>query len=132
MIAIVKLKNGLGHVSQQGMTLIEAMFAILILLIVIIGSSYLFAYGKGQVSLRENYRSALELACQKLEQIKADDYDNIQQGETNENLSLGSLPCTVSTQVQDSNSYKNITTIVCWTQMGEQHDISLVTSIAPE
>ena len=124
MLTVQKLK--------KGMSLIEVMFALLILLIVILGNSYLTAYGKGQISLRENYHSALQLACQKLEKIKADDYYNIQEGETNENLSLGSLPCTVNTQIQDSNSYKNVTTIVRWTQMGKQRDVRLVTSIAPE
>ncbi len=117
---------------KKGTSLIEVMFASLILLIVITGNSYLTVYGKGQISLRENYRSALQLATQKLEQVKADDYYNIQEGETKENFSLGSLPCTVSTQIQDSNSYKNVMTIVCWTQMGKQCDVSLVTSIAPE
>jgi Tfp pilus assembly protein PilV len=117
---------------KKGMSLIEVMFAFLILLIVILGNSYLTAYSKGQISLRENYRSALQLACQKLEQIKGDDYYNIQEGETNENFSIGNFPCTVSTQIQDSNSYKNVRTVVCWTQGGTPHNVSLVTFIAPE
>jgi prepilin-type N-terminal cleavage/methylation domain-containing protein len=124
MLTVQKLK--------KGMSLIEVMFALLILLIVILGNSYVTAYGKGQISLRENYRSALQLACQKLEQIKADDYYNIQEGEMDEQLSVGNLSCTLSTQIQDSNSYKNVMTIVCWTQMGKQRDVRLVTSIAPE
>ena len=47
---------------KKGMNLIEVMLALLIFLIVILGNSYLTAYGKGQISLRENYRSALQLA----------------------------------------------------------------------
>jgi len=117
---------------KKGMSIIEVVFALLILLIVIIGSSHLFAYGKGQISLRENYRSALQLASQKLEQIKADDYYNVQEGEMNENLSIGNLACTISTEILDLGSYKNVLTVVCWMQMGKQHDVSLVTLIVPE
>ncbi len=117
---------------KKGMSLIEVMFALLILLIVITGSSFLFAYGKGQISLRENYRSALQLAAQKLEQVKADDYDNIQEGETDENLSMGNFPCTVRTQTLDRGSYKNVQAIVHWTQMGKMHNVSLVTFIVPK
>ena len=124
MLTAVKLK--------KGMSLIEVMLALLILLIVIIGSSFLFAYGKGQISLRANYRSAIQLAAQKLEQIKAVDYYNILEGETNEQLSVGSLPCTLSTQTLNRGSYKNVRTIVHWTQMGKMHNVSLVTFIVPE
>ena len=124
MLAAIKFK--------KGMSLIEVMFALLILLIVIIGNSYLFAYGKGQISLRENYRSALQLACQKLEQIKANDYYNIEEGEFSEKLSVGKLNCTLSTLTLDRGSYKNVRTVVCWTQGGTPHNVSLVTLIVPE
>lgn len=118
--------------SKRGMTLIEVMFALLILLIVITGSSFLFAYGRGQISLRENYNLALQLAAQKLEQIKADDYYNIEEGEFSEKLSVGNLDCTLSTLTLDRGSYKNVRTIVCWTQGGTNHNVSLVTLIVPE
>ena len=114
------------------MSLIEVACALLVLLIVIIGTSFLFAYGRGQISLRENYRAALQLASRKLEQIKADDYYNKQEGETNENASIGSLPCTLSTQTIDRDSYKSIMTIVRWTQLGKHHNVSLDTFIVPK
>jgi len=117
---------------KKGMTLIEVMFAITIILIVILGNSYLTAYGKGQISLRENYRSALQLACQKLEQIKADDYYNIEEGEFSEDLSVGNLNCTLSTLTTDCNSYKNVRTVVSWTKGGTPYNVSLVTLIVPE
>ncbi len=117
---------------KKGMTLIEVMFALLIFLIVILGNSYLTAYGKGQISLRENYRSALQLACQKLEQIKADDYYNIEEGEFSEELSVGNLNCTLSTLTLDCGSYKNVRTVVCWTKGGTPYNVSLVTLIVPE
>ena len=117
---------------KKGMTFIEVMLAISILLIVILGNSYLTAYGKGQISLRENYRSALQLACQKLEQIKADDYYNIEEGEFSEELSVGNLNCTLSTLTLDCGSYKNVRTDVCWTQGGTPYEVSLITLIVPE
>jgi len=117
--------------SKKGMTLIEVMLALSILLIVIIGTSFICAYGRGQISLRENYRSAIQLAAQKLEQLKANDYENIQVGETAENLSVGRFSCALSTLTEDCGSYKNITAVVRWTQRGKQRDVSLVTFIAP-
>ena len=117
---------------KKGMTFIEVMLAISILLIVILGNSYLTAYGKGQISLRENYRSALQLACQKLEQIKADDYYNIEEGEFSEELSVGNLNCTLSTLTLDCGSYKNVRADVCWTQGGTPYEVSLITLIVPE
>jgi len=116
---------------KKGMSLIEVMLALVALLIVIIGTSFLLAYGRGQISLRKNYRSAVHLAAQKLEQLKADDYYDIVEGETDENLSLGNLSYTLSTVTEDQGLYKNVTAVVSWTQGGNQHDVSLITSIAP-
>ena len=116
---------------KKGMTLIEVMLAIVTLLIVIIGTSFLLAYGKGQISLRKNYRSAVNLAAQKLEQLKADDYYDMEEGETDENLSVGNLSYTLSTVTEDQGLYKNVTAVVSWIQGWNQHDVSLVTSIAP-
>lgn len=123
----------IGGKSKKGMTLIEVMLSLLILLIVVMGSSFLFAYGRGQISLRENYRLALQLASQKLEQLKADDYSNIEEGELSEKLSVGNLKnCTLSTLTLDRGSYKNVRTVVCWEQGGTKHNVSLVTLIVPE
>ncbi len=118
--------------SKKGMSLIEVMLALLVLLIVIIGNSLLFGYGRGQISLCENRRSAVQLAAQKLEQLKADDYYNIQEGKTDENLSVGGLSCSLSTLTEDSGLYKNIRVVVRWTQGGKQHNVRLVTFIAPK
>jgi len=68
--------------SKKGVALVEVIVAILIFAIVIIGGSFLFASGRNQINLRERYRVAVQLAAGKLEELKAGNYYDIEEGQT--------------------------------------------------
>ena len=117
---------------KKGTSIVEVMVAVLIFTIVIIGGSFFFVYGRNQIDLRKHYRVAAELASQKLEGLKADNYDNIVVGETTESLSLENLSYSRTLVAADVGLYKQVEVTVHWEQMGKQHNVSLATFIAPE
>ena len=117
---------------KKGTGLIEAMLAILILAILVVGGSLHFAYGRGQIELRKHYRVAVHLASQKLEELKAGSYDDIAEGETKESLSLEDLSFSRIIETQDLGLYKQVQVTVYWERMGKGHDVSLVTNISPK
>ena len=118
--------------SKKGTSLVEVMVAVLIFTIVIAGGSFLFVTGRSQISLRGHYRVALQLAAQKLEELKADNYDDIEEGETEESFSLEDLSYSRTTETEDVGLYKKVDVGVDWQQLGKQHSVSLTTFIAPK
>ncbi len=118
------------HNSAAALTLIEVMVAVLIVTIVIIGGSFLFVTGRDQISRWERYRVASQLAAQKLEELKADDYYSIVVGDTEESLSLENVSYSRSIHTEDAGSYKEVTVTVSWGPSNE-HSVDLVTCIAP-
>lgn len=124
MLTITKLKKGTSF--------IEVLVAIVIFSIVITGGSILFVSGRNQINLRERYRVCVQLASQKLEQLKAGNYEDIAVGEAEEGLSLEGLSFSRSAVAEDLGSYKKVTVTVHWPQMGKEHNVSLVTLLAPK
>jgi prepilin-type N-terminal cleavage/methylation domain-containing protein len=118
--------------SKKGTSLIEVMVAVLILTIVIAGGSFSYIYGRSRIDLWKDYRAAGQLAAQKLEELKAGNYDDIEAGGTEESLSLEDSPYGRSILTEDVGLYKKVTVAVHWQQRGEQHYVSLTTFIAPE
>ncbi|MFA5251613.1 MAG: prepilin-type N-terminal cleavage/methylation domain-containing protein [Phycisphaerae bacterium] len=119
-------------------TLVEVMTAILIVMIVVTGSSFLFIAGRSQVSLQKHYRAAAQLATQKLETLKAGDYVGIAAGTTTDSpIVLDNVSYTRSVTTVNAGSYKEVTVTVSWQQgvQGQQgnnpHNVSIVTCIAP-
>jgi type II secretory pathway pseudopilin PulG len=111
-------------------TLIEVMAAILIVIILITGSSFLFIMGKNQVNIQKRYRAASQLAAQKLEELKATSYASVICG--NEDITLEDITYSRDTNVIDVNSlYKEVTVTVGWQQGNNERSISMVTCIAP-
>jgi len=117
---------------RKGTSLVEVMVAVLILTIVILGGSLFFAASTNQINLREQYRAASRLAGQKLEELRADDYDDVTIGELKDSLSLEDLSYSRSTVTEDLGSYKNVVVTVNWGPEGMEHNVSLVTLIAPK
>jgi prepilin-type N-terminal cleavage/methylation domain-containing protein len=117
---------------QRGTSLIEVVVAMLILSILIVGAHYHFVYGRGQIALRRNYRAALHLAAQKIEELKAGNYNDITNGKKHKTMALGKLSCNRCTDVNDVGLYKKINVNINWNQMGKEHNMSLDTFIAPK
>jgi len=64
--------------SEKGFTLLEMMVAIIIFAVVMIGGLSFFVYGRSDISREGHRRAALELASQRLEELKAADYSKIE------------------------------------------------------
>ena len=118
--------------SKKGISLVEVMMAVLILTIVILGSSMFFVVSIRQINLREQYRAASGLAGQKLEELKAGNYDDVTIGELKDSLSLGGLSYSRSTVTEDLGLHKNVVVTVNWGPTGMERNVSLVTLIAPK
>ena len=114
-----------AHRANKGMTLVEVLLAILICAIVIIGGSLLFIRGKSMINLQEQYRAALQITAQKLEEVKTLNYLDIPVGETQENYSFDDDTYTRKMVVEDMGIYKKIKVTVFWTQMGSEREVSL-------
>ena len=115
--------------SQKGTGLIEVMLAISILVIIVLGGASLFAYGAGQISQSKHSRVAVELASQKLEQLRADNNISIEipDGETIESIPLEDVSYEQTTVTEDLGSYKKVEVTVNWTQMGKQYNVNMTT-----
>jgi Tfp pilus assembly protein PilV len=113
---------------QKGTSLIEVTVAISVLAIVVLGTAFFSVYTSGKIGLSKQHRAALQLASQKLEQLRADNEIGIDMadGETSEEVSSGDLSYTRTTVTEDCGSYREVTVRVRWTQMGKDRDISLV------
>ncbi len=118
--------------SKKGTNLVEVMMAVLILTIVILGGSFFYVASTNQINLREQYRAASRLAGQKLEELKASDYDNVTIGELNDSLTLENSTYSRSVVTEDLGSYKKVVVNVNWGPVGMERNISLVTLIAPK
>jgi Tfp pilus assembly protein PilV len=117
-------------------TLIEVMTAILIVMIAITGSSFLFVTGRTQINLQKHYRAATQLATQKLEALKAGNYGSIAAGTTTDSpIALDDLSYNRSVNTGDVNAgsykYKRVTVTVSWLQGTKTRDVNMVTCIAP-
>ena len=118
--------------KKRGVSLLEVMIAVLITAIVMLGGSMFFASSTGQISLREQYRAASRLASQKLEELKAVDYDAVVVGTVTDNVTLESTTYNRSVVTQDLGSYKEVTVTVTWGPTDQQKNTNLVTLIAPK
>ncbi len=118
--------------SKKGTSLVEVMVAALILAIVILGGSYFYVGSTNQINLREQYRAASRLAGQKLEELKAGDYDAVTIGEVQDSLTLENSTYSRSVVTEDLGLYKKVVVTVNWGPVGMERNVSLVTLIAPK
>ena len=130
---LLNKKSLLGNKkSRRGISLIEIMLAISILVIIVLGGASLFAYGAGQISQSKHSRVAIELASQKIEMLRADNNISIEipDGETVETIPVGDVSYEQTTETQDLGSYKQVEVTVRWTQMGKQRNVNMTTLYA--
>lgn len=113
---------------QKGISLIEVMLAISVLAIVVLGTAFFSFHTSGQVGLGKQHRAALQLAGQKMEQLRADNEVGIDvtDGETSEQVTSGDLSYTRMMVVEDDGLCKEVTVTVSWSQMGKDRNVSLV------
>ena len=94
--------------SKKGVSLVEVMIAVLISAIVMLGGSFFFVSSTDQINLRQQYRAASRLASQKLEEVKAVDYDTVAVGEVTDSVTLKNSSYNRSVVTKDLGSYKEV------------------------
>ena len=116
---------------KKGTSLIEVMLAISVLAIVVLGTAFFSFYTSGQIGLGEQHRAALQLAGQKLEQLRADNEIGIEitDGETSEEVTSGDFSYTRTTVIADVGLCKEVTVTVNWNRMGKDRNVSLASLI---
>lgn len=118
--------------SKKGTSLVEVITAALILVIVMLGGSFFYVASTNQINLREQYRAASRLAGQKLEELKADNYNDVTIGELKDSLTLENSTYSRSVVTEDLGLYKKAVVTVNWGPVGLGRNVSLVTLIAPK
>ena len=120
--------------SKKGTSLIEVMVAVLVFAIVVLACPFLFAFGRGEIKRQESHRIAVELAAQKLEELRACNYNDIAQGDSNTAISLNDLSYSQTTEIVTENGglNKRANVTVRWGPTGTEHSVILTTIIAPE
>ena len=120
--------------SKKGTSLVEVMVAVLVFAIVVLACPFMFAFGRGEIKRQESHRIAVELAAQKLEALRACNYNDIEQGDSNSVLSLNDLSYSRTTGIVTENGglYKRANVTVRWGPTGTEHSVILTTIIAPE
>jgi prepilin-type N-terminal cleavage/methylation domain-containing protein len=118
--------------NKKGVTLVEVMVAILIFTIVMLGGLVFFFYGRTHISHSNHQRMALELAKEKMETWKADDYDNVL-NENEPNIPLGGIQFSRNTVVNEvlvGGVYKEVTVTTSWQEKGNPVSVQIITIIA--
>lgn len=120
--------------SKKGTSLVEVMVAVFVFAIVVLACPFMFAFGRGEIKCQESHRIAVELAAQKLEELRACNYNDIEQGDPNTVLSLNDLSYFRTTEIVTENGglYKRVNVTVRWGPTGTEHSVILTTIIAPE
>ncbi len=118
--------------SKKGTSLVEVMAAALILAIVMLGGSFFYVTSTNQINLQEQHRAASRLAGQKLEELKAGNYNDVTIGELKDSLTLENSTYSRSVVTEDLGLYKKVVVTVNWGPVGMERNISLVTLIAPK
>jgi len=126
--------------QRIGSSLIEVMLAIAILIIAIFGTSSSFVTGRKFIVSQEHYRAAAHLASQKIEQIRALDYPDVNEIEEEEELEMYGCTYNRQTEIELTTEptadvpkpCKKVTVTIGWTgSKGDAHEAKLVTYIGP-
>lgn len=109
--------------DEQGLTIIEALIAIVIVVVISIASLSFYAYGLGNINKQGNQRAALELARARMEELLAADLDDISPSDNGIYwITCAGSPCvwtlaageTVEAVTVNGNSNRRMETMVQW------------------
>ncbi|OCC14308.1 hypothetical protein DBT_2297 [Dissulfuribacter thermophilus] len=121
------------HNSTGGFTLVEALIAILILSIMLLGliPAFIRAYNINyELASRD---TAIDIAQEVLEQARSSGYSSVTSGIQTiyRRIKKTTIPYTVNTTVTDlfDGDLKNVKVVVYWTIKGEQKSYSLTTVV---
>jgi len=126
--------------SALGSTLIEVMLAIAILIIAIFGTSSSFVTGRKHIVGQQHYRAAAHLASQKIEEIKAIAYPDVNEIDADEELDLYGWNYNRNTKINLTSTptadlpkpCKKVTVTIGWNgSAGDAHEVKLVTYVGP-
>lgn len=135
----ISLKTAVRRLAL-GSTLIEVMLAIAILIIAVFGTSSMFVTGRKQIVGQEHYRAAANLASQKIEEIKAIAYADVNEMEDDEELEMygwtyqrhTEIEITATPTAELPKPCKKVTVNIGWTgSAGDAHAVKLVTYLGP-
>lgn len=116
------IKKFPGKVNENGLSLVETSVALFILAVITVTLLNFFRVGNLFTSTACCDLAALNLAQQKLEEIKAMPYDDV----ANENEQTGLYRCRVLVQ-GNSSDLKTVTVIVSYQEQGRAGEVSLTT-----
>jgi type II secretory pathway pseudopilin PulG len=124
---------------NHGMTLIEVTIAAAIIVIAVIGTMATFVSGRKFIVDQQFYREAAQLASQKFEELKADGYDKVLEGDNNEQHTYNGITYDVQTLIEPCSApsvtipkpCKKVTVTISWTVITDNHEAVLVTYIGP-
>jgi len=130
----------LPYNSENGFTLVEVLVALFIIALVILGGGMFFFYGRVTIVREAHRRAAVLVASQRLEELKAAEWDDIAPGdiEGEETVTVDNVPnakmVTQAWYVDDeggtSEDYVKVTVTVNW-QDGTTNTVTSTTLIAP-
>lgn len=125
---------------RAGSTMVEVIIAAVILVLAILGYSSSYVQGRKYIFKQRRYQSAVHFTAQKMEEIRALGYSDIDVGQTEENIELFGLVGVrqVEVELTDTPSAllpqpcKKVTVTTTWTGLADDpHEIVLVTYIGP-
>jgi Tfp pilus assembly protein PilV len=125
---------------RYGTSLVEAMLAILILIIAVMGVSSTYVSGRRELANQRQYQGAAQLASRSIEELKAAGYDSIDEGEEEAEFTINGLTyvrgiqteLTAAPSIEVPKPCKKATITITWSLTGEdRHRARLVTYIGP-
>jgi Tfp pilus assembly protein PilV len=140
LVQKIRKKPDVCYHQRRGSTLIEVMLAAAILVIAVLGTSSSFVSGRRFIVNQRYYQAAAHLASQKLEQIKAAGYPDVNEGQENEEVSLFGddyqrhtiVALTAVPTTSLPQPCKKVTVTIQWTGPARDvHQAKLVTYIGP-
>jgi prepilin-type N-terminal cleavage/methylation domain-containing protein len=128
-----------GKLLRRGTNLIEVMLALLIMSILLLGTSFMFVSGRQLVVDQKYYREAAQLAAQAFEDLKTANYDDIAVGEEEEEFTIGRdsyirrvhIELTKTPTTELPKPCKAVTVTIEWSTGNTPHEANLMTYIGP-